>query len=88
MALALNSTEKDIFHELIKQAAEEMSNNSCNDYPFLVTENNQKALIGIINEIADDDYKDHLIGQAKVGNQVYFQDFLLMELLAKKIRTS
>ena len=86
MALKFNEFEKDIFGTLLEQAVDAMSNNSCNDYPVHVTEENQEDLIAFINDMdQDDDYKVHLLERAVIGKDVYFNDWMLMSFLRRKI---
>jgi hypothetical protein len=82
----LNATEKDVFGLVLKQACEEMFNACCNDVSVSCTAENQAELIQLINVYAeDDDQRDHLLKSAVPGKQVYFQDWLLIKLLMRKL---
>ena len=82
----LNTTEKDVFGSVLEQASEEMSNACCNDSPVPCTAENQAELIQLINDYAeDDDHRDHLLKSAVPGKQVYFQDWMLIKLLMRKL---
>jgi hypothetical protein len=82
----LNTTEKDVFSSVLEQASEEMLNACCNDVSVPCTAENQAELIQLINDYAeDDDQRDHLLKSTVPGKQVYFQDWLLIKLLMRKL---
>ena len=82
----LNATEKDVFGSVLEQAGDELSNNGCNDAPVPCTAENQIELIQLINDYAEDeDHRDHLLKSAVPGKQVYFQDWMLIKLLMRKL---
>ena len=63
-----------------------MSNNCCNDSPVPCTVENQAELIQIINEYAEySGERNYLLSQAVPGSNVYFQDWMLIKLLMRKL---
>lgn len=90
----LNATEKDIFGSILENAIDEMSNNTCNDAPVRVEYVNKDELKQFINEYVQAfdeedgaEWKEHLLNQMEKG-EVYFSDYLILELLAKKLLTA
>lgn len=90
----LNATEKDIFGSILDNAIQEMSNNCCNDAPVTVEYVNKAELIAFIGEyVKAYDYEDatemkaHLLSQVEEG-EVYFTDFILLEMLSKRLLTT
>jgi hypothetical protein len=93
MQIEMNATEKDIFGVLLNYAAQDMSNNGCNEYPVKVMEENVNELISFIDDFSDigdcdHDMKQHLLDQLKIGRNVYFQDWMLLYYLRKRIYLS
>lgn len=85
MELKFNDTEKDIFATLLEQASNELSNNSCNDYPVLVTEKNREELREFIIAFAEDkDHEEHLLSQLN-KKHVYFLDWMILSYLKREI---
>lgn len=88
-----NSVEKDLFGSILDNAIQDLSNNSCNDAPIRVEYVNKAELIAFIHEYVkaagydeedSTDMLESLLEQVEEG-EVYFTDFMLLEMLSKKI---
>jgi hypothetical protein len=80
------SFENLIFIDVLEQASNELSNNSCNDFDVTVTDENREELCAFINEYARDDAQaTSLLNQMRKG-RVYFQDFCVMNMLIRKLK--
>jgi hypothetical protein len=85
MELKFSQAEKDIFAPLLETCSDELSNNSCNDYPIQITEENRQAVEDLIDAIGmDQDHCDSMMEQVAEG-KVYFQDWMILDYLKKKI---
>jgi len=88
MNLSFNDTEKAIFAKLLEQASDELSNNSCNDFPVKVTDKNREELREFIIAFAEDEeHEEHLLSQLN-GKEVYFQDWMILSYLKREILVS
>lgn len=76
--------EKLIFGELLEQVEQELSNNGCNDFPVVVTQDNKNDLIELIGQYSDDDEKESLLESVDDG-KVYFNDWMLISYLRHRI---
>jgi hypothetical protein len=92
----LSTIEKDIFGSILDNAIQELSNNSCNDAPVSVEYVNKTDLIAFIHEYVkaagydeedSADMTESMLQQVEEG-EVYFTDFMLLEMLSKKLMTS
>lgn len=74
-----------MYIDLLKQASEDLSNNSCNDFDVTVTDENRQELRLFISDYASDlDELRHLKKQLDEG-RIYFQDFSIMDMLIKQL---
>lgn len=76
---------RELFADVVEQASEQMSNNSCNDFDVTVTDENRKELREFCGDIAlDEDHLTSLLDQLDEG-KIWFQDWMLLDLLQKKL---
>lgn len=87
-----NATETELFVSVLENAIQEMSNNSCNDFPVKVGGVNKNELIRFIGEYVKEfdeedgaEWKEHMVKQVEEG-EVYFTDYLILKLLIKKLQ--
>lgn len=77
---------RGIFATAVNQASEEMSNNSCNDFPVVVTPENAAQLRDFCEEYAqDDDHFGSLMRQLDQG-KIWFEDWMILDLLVEKLK--
>lgn len=79
---SLTPFERGTFAEVLELAAQEMSNNGCNDFPVKVTDENLFDVLALIHKVAaDKDDLKSLMQDAKPGATVYLTDWMLLSLL-------
>lgn len=88
MKLKFTAGEKDIFAPLLQTCEDALDNNSCNDYPIPVTDENREAVIALIDGIAmDEDHRENMMEQLAEG-EVCFQDAMVLSYLREQILKS
>ncbi len=83
----LNELERKLLGEILDEAIQELSNNSCNDLPIDITDGNVKQVRRLIRSIidVDHDWQKDMLDDAKVGNKVYMTDWMVLQHLRDKI---
>lgn len=83
----LSSTVRGIFAEVARQASDQLSNNGCNDFPVDVTDKNREHLKLFIEDYAQDEEHLESLSRQLVKGKIWFQDDMLMTMLAKNLES-
>lgn len=88
MSKKLTSAELKIISTMLKEAAEEYSNHSCNDMDIPNTDENKKMLIRMVNETYDprDAVEEIENIESCKKKTLYTYDWMLMEYLAGRCK--
>lgn len=81
--MLMNKLAKGIFGGVLSAAKEELSTKTCCDVPVLCTDENHAELCAFIIDYCGDDAPmcEAMLAEVVIGNEVFFQDWLLVGYL-------